>query len=148
MDAMVQGISVSNLVDSTVRSNTVIRQIGMDGANGNAVPMISLGGTLQSNNILVDNLANTYGSVGSAVTNINNQTIALVSDDAVPAHATTIANYQAALVNPPLVPGGTIDPVADLATRTDAGGAFAGFPIFPGATPYYNFATHVYTNPR
>lgn len=147
-DAMVQAINVSNLVNSTVRSNTAVRQIGMDGANGNALPMISLGGTLPAGNTLVDNIANAYGSRASATTDLNNAQIVLVSDDAVPANPTTIANYQAALANPPIVPGGVVNPITDLATRTDTGGAYAGFPIFPGATPYYNYATHTYANPR
>lgn len=150
-DTLVHGIVVSNLTNATVRSNTVLRQIGMDGGVGAVLPWISLGGTLAATNTLVDNIACDYGTNTSVTTNINNQTITIVSDDAVPAHATTIANYQASFANPPLVPGSPNDmasAISMLATRTDAGGAYAGFPVMPGATPYMNYTTLTYTNPR
>lgn len=147
-DTMVQAINVSNLVGSTIRSNTMGRIIGMDGANGTALPTITVAGTVAANNTVLDNLACGYALGPSVVSQANNATVALVNDDAIPAHPTSIANYQATFVNPPTVPNIDFDMVADFATRMDAGGAFAGFPIFPGATPYYNHTTHVYSNPR
>lgn len=140
----VRGISVGNLTNSIVRSNTVVRTLGIDASNGGSLPGILVVGT-STGNTFAHNIGNQF-SLGSN-TSINNYTLPLVANDASPANSTDIANYFSVFQAPVVVPNTAYNAIKSFATRTDAGGAFAGFAVFPGATPYYDYTTNVYSNP-
>jgi hypothetical protein len=144
-DCFVHGINISTLSNSTIRSNTMIRQLGIDASTGGSIPAISTTGTCSGNTAL-DNIANGYSLTGFT-TDTNNATVTLGTSDAVPADATSVANYVAAFSSPVTAPNTDYDPKTTFATRIDAGSVYPG-PIYPGATPYFNYTTLVYTNPR
>jgi hypothetical protein len=146
VDVYQNGFAASDLTNSTVRSNTIVRLLGIYATNGGSQPAIALTGASSANNVLVDNIANAYTKTG-VTTDTNNQTLTLVSNTDVPANATDVATYQAAFVSPVTSTGTDYDPTTAFATRTDAGSVFTG-PIYPGATPYFDFDTLVYSDPR
>ena len=141
---LVRGISISKLRDSTVRSNTVVRVLGLDGGSGGSSPSIIIEGG--ANNIYRDNIANGFSLAGSALENTNNATLSITNTENIPAFAANVTAFQGAFASPPATPDTTYDPTVAYATRT-SGGTFAG-PIYPGATPYFNYTTLAYMNPR
>jgi hypothetical protein len=145
-DGLVNGMIITNPINCTIRSNTVIRQIGWRGGQGGAIATITTTGSSASGNTVVDNIANAY-TLSGVTTNDNNATLTLVENAAVPANATDVATYQSAFEDPNVAPDISYDAVAAFATRTDGGSVFPG-PIYPGATPYFDYTTLVYTNPR
>lgn len=144
--SLLRGISIYGLINSTVASNTVVRVLGLDGSSTtNQVAQIIIEGG--SNNIYRDNLANIFDLAASAAENTNNIAITLSNPtSAIPALAGNVTLYESHFDNPPTVPDETYDGWVAYATR-QSGGAQAG-PIFAGATPYYNRATGVYSDPR
>lgn len=138
---MVRGISVPTLVNSNVRSNTVIRGLGANGAVGGSNPSIFIGGDNTTN--VIHNIACAYSLTGTVVTS-NNPVLSLVANNAVPANATDLATMAAAFVGGAPAPGTAYDPITVYAPKT--GGPFDTASV-PGAIPAYNFATDVYTQP-
>lgn len=139
-----RGISIGKLKDSILRSNTIVRPLGLDGGSGGSSPSIIIEGG--ANNIYRDNLANGYSLGSSAAEDTANAVLSITNTESIPASAANIAAYQGAFAAPPTVPDTSYDPKVALATRT-TGGTFVG-PIYPGATPYFNYTTLTYTNPR
>lgn len=143
----VNGIRVGKLVNATIRSNTIVRQLGIDASPGLALPGIWLESGC-SGCVVVDNIANQYQiTAGTTSLELGNATISLVGSDDVPANATDVATYQAAFVSPVTAPDTNFDPTTAFATRTDGGSVYPG-PIYPGATPYFNYPALTFTNPR
>lgn len=135
---LTRGISIGKLIDSTVRSNTVISPLGLDGGNNGAPPAIIIQGG--ANNIYRDNLATGYDLGTSAAVNENNFLLSITNREAIPAHPPNVTAYNNAFAAPPTAPDTVYDPKVAYATRT-SGGTFAGYARFPGATPYFDFAT-------
>jgi hypothetical protein len=141
----VNGIRVSKTINATVRSNTIIRILGIDASQGGSNPAIFVGNT--SSAILLDNISNAYFKDGTMISDIGNATVSLTTSDAFPATSESIAEYVAAFTSPVTIPNTSFEPEVSFATRVDGGSVFPG-PIYPGATPYFNFNTLVYTDPR
>jgi hypothetical protein len=143
---LVHGIFATKLTNSIIRSNTVARVLGIDASVGGSQPTISTDAAANTVEV-ADNIACAYSLSGTSITSIGNETITLTNNDAVPADAANVATYEAAFDAPVTVPNTSFDPVTAFATRMDGGSVFPG-PIYPGATPYMDFDTLVYSDPR
>lgn len=139
-----RGISIGKLINSTVRSNTIVRPLGLDGGSGGSSPAIIIEGG--ANNIYRDNLANGYSLGSSAAEDVGNATITITNSEAIPAHGPNVTAYGGYFMAPPSAPDTVYDAWEAYATKT-SGGTPPG-PIYPGATPYFNRATLTYANPR
>lgn len=145
-DCAYHAITLYNPVNCVIRSNTVARQLGFRSGEGGTFPSINCLGPSSSSNTMLDNISNYYNKTG-VTTDTNNAELPLTDNAAVPANASDVAMYQGAFQNPSVAINETFDPIIAFATRTDAGSAYPG-PIYPGATPYFDFETLVYSDPR
>lgn len=141
---LVRALSISNLNNSMVRSNTGMRPLGLAGGGASNVSLIQDGGG--TGNTYRDNLFPSYSLGSTAIENTNSVVVSLISTASVPANATDVSTAESHFDNPATVPDETYDGRTAYATKL-VGGAQAG-PIFAGATPYFDFDTLVYSNPR
>lgn len=139
-----RGISIGKLINSTVRSNTIVRPMGLDGGSGGSSPAIIIEGG--ANNIYRDNLANGYNFGSSALEDLGNVTLSITNSENIPAFAANLTAYAGHFMAAPTEPDTVYDGWAAYATK-QSGGSLSG-PIFPGATPYFDRETLAYTNPR
>jgi hypothetical protein len=143
---LAQGISISNQHSSLVRSNVAVRGIGVDGSTTtNQVANIIINNG--SNNIGRDNLSNAFTWNGT-IENTNNVAIVLSTPtSAVPALPANVTLYESHFDNPTTVADEVAVATVAYATKV-VGGAQGSPPVFAGATPYTDYASNVYSNPR
>jgi hypothetical protein len=120
---MGNGITVPNAEESSIRYNTMVKQLGHDYIS--FVPLIQLTGTVGANVAVHDNVGNGFAIAG-AQWNVNNYVIPY-----------TGAAYAAAFVSPGT---GISTTVAEVDYAPKAGGPIAlTSPVIPGALPHQSF---------